>query len=565
MTPSKSIVHTLLSKWIFAIRNARQKGISTNLLIGLVTFWLLLFANAELWNVLWTLVFKTDEVNWLLAASLPVIVFAWVFTVLSLLSWGRLAKPLLCLVLISASFASYFMNAYGIVVDYTMFTNVVETDVAEATELLNWKLGLWVAMVGVLPVYLIARVPLRRKPWAKALVSRFIALSLALLTLSGIALSQYQSYASLLRNNREIRLILVPTNLFAAGHGYLKRQLASPKTLTAIGTDAVVNRQGAARKPRLLVLAVGETARSANFSLNGYSRETNPELEKRNVISFTNVSSCGTATAVSLPCMFLDVGKAQYKDGLAKSREGLLDVLQRAGISVMWTDNNSGCKGVCDRIPNHKAASHADSQLCTSEECKDGVLLTEMQDFIKRQEGDAVLVLHYKGSHGPAYYKRYPSQFKKFAPVCETNELDKCKQEEVVNAYDNSILYTDYVTANLIDILAANTKFDTALMYVSDHGESLGEGGLYLHGLPYVMAPDEQTKVPLVLWMSDSLAKSEKVNVGCLKAQTTSPLSHDNLFHTVLGMMNVQTSSYRSALDFTAPCKPLAGGSYSGL
>lgn len=196
MTPSKSIVHTLLSKWIFAIRNARQKGISTNLLIGLVTFWLLLFANAELWNVLWKLVFKTDEVNWQLAASLPVIVFAWVFTVLSLLSWGRLAKPILCLVLISASFASYFMNAYGIVIDYTMFTNVVETDVAEATELLNWKLGLWVAMVGVLPVYLIARVPLRRKPWAKALVSRFIALSLALLTLSGIALSQYQSYAS---------------------------------------------------------------------------------------------------------------------------------------------------------------------------------------------------------------------------------------------------------------------------------------------------------------------------------------------------------------------------------
>ena len=288
MTPSKSIVHTLLSKWIFAIRTARQEGISTNLLIGLVTLWLLLFANAELWSVLWKLVFKTDEVNWLLAASLPVIVFAWVFTVLSLLSWARLTKPFLCLVLISAAFASYFMNAYGIVIDYTMFTNVVETDVAEATELLNWKLGLWVAMVGVLPVYLISRVPLRRKPWARALVSRVIALSLALLTLSGIVLSQYQSYASLLRNNREIRLILVPTNLFAAGHGYLKRQLATPKTLTAIGTDAVVNRQGAARKPRLLVLAVGETARSANFSLNGYTRETNPELEKRNVISFSN-------------------------------------------------------------------------------------------------------------------------------------------------------------------------------------------------------------------------------------------------------------------------------------
>ena len=564
MTPSKSIVHILLSKWIHAIRKVRQEGISTNLLIALVTFWLLLFANAELWRVLWRLAFNTDEVNWLLAASLPVVVFVWVFTVLSLLSWSRLAKPLLCLVLISASFASYFMSAYGIVIDYTMFTNVVETDVGEVSELLNWKLGLWVAMVGVLPVYLICLVPLRRKPWTKALGSRLIVLSLALVTLAGIVLSQYQSYASLLRNNREIRLILVPTNLFAAGHGYLKRKLATPKALTSIGTDAVVTRQGAARKPKLLVLAVGETARSANFSLNGYSRDTNPELEKRNVISFSNVSSCGTATAVSLPCMFLDVGRDEYKDGLAKSREGLLDVLQRAGISVMWTDNNSGCKGVCDRVPNHKATQHADAQLCTSDECN-GVLLSEMEDFIKRQEGDAVLVLHYKGSHGPAYYKRYPPQFKKFGPVCETNELDKCKQQEVINAYDNSILYTDYVTAGLIDILAANTKFDTALMYVSDHGESLGEGGLYLHGLPYAMAPDEQTKVPLVLWMSDSLAKSERLNVGCLKAQTSSPLSHDNLFHTVLGMMSVQTSSYSSALDFTAPCKTWTGSTYSGL
>lgn len=565
MTPSKSIVRILLSKWFFAIRNARQEGISTNLLVGLVTLWLLLFANAELWRVLWRLVFNTDEVNWLLAASLPVVVFVWVFTVLSLLSWGRLAKPLLCLVLISAAFASNFMSTYGIVIDYTMFTNVVETDVSEVSELLNWKLSLWVAMVGVLPIYVISQVPLRRKPWTKAVASRLIVLSLALVTLAGIVLSQYQSYASLLRNNREIRLILIPTNLFAAGHGYLKRQLATPKTLTAIGTDAVVPQLGVARKPKLLVLAIGETARSANFSLNGYSRDTNPELEKRNVISFSNVSSCGTATAVSLPCMFLDVGKDEYKDGLAKSREGLLDVLQRAGISVMWTDNNSGCKGVCDRVPNRKTTLRTDAQLCTSDECKDGVLLSEMEDFIKRQEGDAVLVLHYKGSHGPAYYKRYPPQFKKFEPVCETNELDKCKQQEVINAYDNSILYTDYVTAGLIDILAANSKFDTALMYVSDHGESLGEGGLYLHGLPYAMAPDEQTKVPLVLWMSDSLAKSERLNVGCLKAQASSPLSHDNLFHTVLGMMSVQTSSYRSALDFTAPCKPLAGSTYSGL
>lgn len=565
MTPYKSIVPTLLSKWIDAVRNVRQEGVSTNLLIMLVTFWLLLFANAELWHVLWRLAFNTDEINWFFAASLPVVVFVLVFTILSLLSWVGLAKPMLCLVLISAAFASYFMSAYGIVIDYTMFTNVVETDVGEVSELLNWKLGLWVAMVGVLPVYLICLVPLQRKPWTKALASRLFVLSLALVTLAGIVLSQYQSYASLLRNNREIRLILVPTNLFAAGHGYLKRKLATPKALTSIGTDAVVTGQGAVRKPKLLVLAVGETARSANFSLNGYSRGTNPELEKRNVISFSNVSSCGTATAVSLPCMFLDVGRDKYKDGLAKSREGLLDVLQRAGISVMWTDNNSGCKGVCDRVPNHKATQHADAQLCNSDECKDGVLLSEMEEFIKRQEGDAFLVLHYKGSHGPAYYKRYPPQFKKFGPICETNELDRCKQQEVINAYDNSILYTDYVTAGLIDILAANSKFDTALMYVSDHGESLGEGGLYLHGLPYAMAPDEQTKVPLVLWMSGAFAKSERLNMGCLKVQASSPLSHDNLFHTVLGMMNVQTSSYRSALDFTAPCKTLAGSTYSGL
>lgn len=162
-----------------------------------------------------------------------------------------------------------------------------------------------------------------------------------------------------------------------------------------------------------------------------------------------------------------------------------------------------------------------------------------------------------KGSHGPSYFKRYPLAFERFSPVCDNNQLDRCDRQSIVNAYDNSLSYTDYVLGQTIDLLKRNSqRFDTGMLYVSDHGESLGENGLYLHGLPYAMAPREQTHIPMLLWLSDGLARSAALDAGCLRQQSGRTLSHDNLFHSMLGLMKVQTSAYRADLDLFRACQP---------
>jgi lipid A ethanolaminephosphotransferase len=222
---------------------------------------------------------------------------------------------------------------------------------------------------------------------------------------------------------------------------------------------------------------------------------------------------------------------------------------------VKWRDNNAGCKGACDRTGMEDLSSQAPSPLCPGE-CYDAVLLEGLPDMLRRAERDTVLVLHQKGSHGPAYHLRYPQPFEIFKPVCRTNQLESCAPREIVNAYDNSIAYTDHNLSATIDLLKTQSgAFDTALLYVSDHGESLGEGGIYLHGLPWSIAPDTQKRVPMLFWMSDGFRSRFHVDRTCLQKRARDALSHDNLFHSILGLLDVQTSAYRGDLDLFRGCR----------
>lgn len=535
---------------------------SRNSLTLAVAFWLMLTMNGSFWNTVWTGVGGWSNENKWFLISMPLFVLCWLFGLLSLLSWGRATKALLMLFLLISAAASYFMYSYGIVIDSTMLANTLQTDPAEATELLSWRMAGLLLLFAGLPMLLMSRVRLLQRGWKRELSGKLGGIAVALLCIGAIAATSYQSYASLVRNNREIRLMLVPSNVVAATHSYLKHQFATPLQLEVVGEDAYRLLPGG--KPKVTVVVVGETARAANFSLNGYARETNPELAARGVINFEQASACGTSTAVSVPCMFQNVGKDGYKDSMAKSREGLLDVLQRAGVNVLWRDNNSGCKGVCDRVP-YEDVSHFDvPALCATGECHDEVLLQGLQAYLDSLTHDAVIVLHMKGSHGPAYYKRYPAAFKKFTPVCESNQLDRCQQSDIVNAYDNTLLYTDHVLAQIIDLLKRNSqRLDTSMLYISDHGESLGESGLYLHGLPYAMAPSEQTHIPMLMWVSRGMEKRQGITESCLEAKGKQPVSQDNLFHSVLGLMDVHTNAYHPDLDLFRTCRPPSDGKYA--
>ena len=190
---------------------------------------------------------------------------------------------------------------------------------------------------------------------------------------------------------------------------------------------------------------------------------------------------------------------------------------------------------------------------CIDGECQDDLLLETFNDYVKNAPvADRVIVLHHAGSHGPAYYRRYPKAFEKFTPVCNTNAIQGCSQQALINTYDNTILYTDYIVAQTIDTLIKDAKdYQTALWYVSDHGESTGERGLYLHGTPYMFAPSQQTHIPMFAWFSPNFAFTHAQAQQCLKQKQSVPVAHDNLFHTMLGLLGVSTSVYERDLDLS--------------
>ncbi|MDB5902402.1 MAG: lipid ethanolaminephosphotransferase, partial [Betaproteobacteria bacterium] len=325
----------------------------------------------------------------------------------------------------------------------------------------------------------------------------------------------------------------------------------------------------AGKKPLVMFLVIGETARAQNFQLGGYPRATNPELAQRGVDYFTNAYSCGTSTAVSLPCMFSGSGRKDFDAARAARGTNLLDALAKAGVAVQWRDNNSGCKGICARVPSVDYRETSSAAFCNAAGCYDEVMLEDLPQALAQLTTDTVIVFHQAGSHGPAYSQRYPKAFEVFKPVCYGNELSRCEPEEVVNAYDNSLLYTDHNVARQIDALkSAAASVDALLLYVSDHGESLGEKGLYLHGAPYMFAPDEQKRVPLLLWMSAEYRKRFGISPACVQGRKAEAVSHDNLYHTVLGAVGVKSARYDPQLDMLAACRvagAAAGGDLVGM
>jgi len=476
--------------------------------------------------------------------------------VLSLCALPYLWKPVAIAFLLVAAVCAHFMDAHGAVIDRSMVQNIAETDLGEAGDLVTLNLVLRVLILGVVPALLVVRTQVVYSGWRREGVRRLTLVAACAVVIPGAIAANYKQFALVGRGHSELRLLLNPTSpLYAAWRYWQKRP--APTVITAIGEDAT--RGAGERRPLLVVLVVGETARAANFSLGGYERETNPRLQALPILYFDDVTSCGTTTAVSVPCMFSPYGRAKYSDRKAKSHESLLDVVQRTGVSVLWRDNNSGCKKTCTRVPLQDGIELRHEAFCDGDDCFDEVLLEGLPGWIDGLQGDGLVVLHQQGSHGPAYHKRSPAAFKQFLPECAGAAVESCTREEIANAYDNTILYTDFVLSRLIGLLEPEAaRFDVAMLYVSDHGESLGENGLYLHGLPWRLAPREQTHVPMLMWLSEGFGASRGIDRVCLEQGRHESRSHDHLFHSVLGLLDVKTRIYEPELDLFRPCRGAA-------
>lgn len=470
-----------------------------------------------------------------------------------------LIKPFLILLILSSATASWSMDRFGVIIDREMIRNGVETNSAEVSHLITPGLIFYLLFFGVLPSLLVIWVRVRHRPILNKVGINLLVIVPCVMALGGSALVGSRPFLFNSRQHQDWFRTLNPIFPVASAIDFALRATAERNiVLQPLGTDARVTDAlpSAERRPRATVLIVGETARAQNFQLDGYQRPTNPELSKRDVTYFKDTSSCGTATAVSVPCMFSVYGRADYTHSKALATETLMDVLSHAGIKVEWWDNNTGDKNVAARIARKELFKSQDPRFCKDGECLDDILLADLDHWLDALQSDAVLVLHQLGNHGPAYYLRYPESYRKFLPDCRTVEFRDCSNEMIVNAYDNALLYTDHIIASVIDKLEARQdRLDSAVIYMSDHGESLGESGLYLHGAPYMVAPEVQTRIPFVFWTNGHFENPLGLNKTCLAETAGLPRSHDNLFHTVLGMMNVSTDVYDPQLDILAGCR----------
>jgi lipid A ethanolaminephosphotransferase len=535
---------------------------STEALVLAVVALLVALGNLPFWRATLEGRLFLDINTWRFLVTSIVILLGLHAVPVLLLATRITVRPLLALLIVSSLVAQHMMQQYGVVLDPSMLRNALKTDTHEASELMTASLFINIG-IGIAASALLWRIPLRKIAWRKALLVRALCVAGVLLVTVAALLWGFQDFSSTMRNQKEVRYTITPGNVLystaraVAADFQDAHRVVEP--LAPIRMTAAATAPG--RKPRLLVVMVGETARSMNFSLNGYPRTTNPELAALPIINFPQTTSCGTSTEVSLPCMFSSYGRANYDEARIRGSESLIQLLARSGMRVVWLDNQSGCKGVCTGVEFRDVTAGTDPVLCPDGHCFDGALVQGLQQVIDKDANsagrDTVVVLHQLGNHGPAYSKRYPAEFARFKPECNKLELRDCSREEITNAYDNAILYTDHLLASTIAVLQKQqSKFDVGLVYASDHGESLGEKGLYLHGMPLAIAPKEQYTVPMVWWFGGSGASGwGGVDATCLRERAKQPAHHDHLYHSIMGLMGVQTSNYISDRDLISKCR----------
>ena len=523
-----------------------QIKLTTNQLVIYTCLYITLVLNFPFLSKTAVVVTALESYNLFFLLSVPIFLLALSIFIQCFLSFRWLTKPLLILLVLLSSVIFYSTVTYGIVFDYGMIQNTVETDTAEALSYFNFSAIMFFLFFGLVPSLLIVKVKLTYSSFVGELLARIKLLSGSVGVVFLIAIVFYSNYASVGRNNRDLVGYLTPYALIDSTVKYLqKNYFFPPLKFTLLDTNPIMFNQNTTKHVTVLVL--GETARSQSFSLNGYHKPTNQFTEKLGVASFKNVSSCGTATAVSVPCMFSRLDKENYDKRLANAQQNVVDIIQLAGADVLWISNNNGsCKGVCNRIKSIQIPTKKSDPLCDGEYCFDEVLLRPLkQKLATLTYEDTLIVLHMIGSHGPTYYKRYPDKNRIFIPDCQRSDIQNCSEEELTNTYDNTIAYTDFVLAKVIGELNTLSKFknvETSMIYISDHGESLGESGIFLHGLPYAFAPREQTHVPLIYWADPS---HQSNRVDCANKFRNKKISHDNIFDFLLGEMSVDSTIFK--------------------
>lgn len=447
---------------------------------------------------------------------------AFVFHLLFSLS-PFVGKPLLITFFIINSVAVYFTNTYGVIIDKSMIGNILNTNYDESSSFFSFRLILYVIFLGIIPSIYIIKVKIINVTWKRFLLTT----SLTLLFIVILVFANASNWLWIDKHSKKLGGLAMPwsycvnTALFYIDkHNQNKKEILLPDATIKDNEKSVV------------VLVIGESARSENFSLYGYEKNTNPLLSKTNNLFHFNATSCATYTTAGVKGIL----EHTRTDDLY---EILPNYLYRNNVDVVWRTTNWGEPPVHIKDYQNRDVLKAN---CKGEGCNyDEILLTGLKEQIASSKKNKVLIiLHTSTSHGPTYSKKYPPRFEVFKPVCNSVELGNCSKEELINAYDNTIVYTDYILYNIIEDLKQLKEYKSAMLFVSDHGESLGEKKLYMHGVPLSIAPKEQYEIPFIVWVSDNSAKQLKHN---------KILSQNHVFHSVLNFLGIQSPIYDEKMN----------------
>ena len=478
--------------------------------------------------------------GFLILVTLALIAFAITALILFLLVIlsVKLLKPTSMLMALGNSIALYFVATYRVVLDQSMMGNVLHTDFAEASSYLHPKLVLYVFVFGVVPALLLTKISIRP---ASRLRAALYAFSTFLIVLSWAYLTS-NTWLWFDKHAKTLGGMVMPWSYVVNTVRHQTENLRRPGVQTALPPATFTKNE-----KTVVILVLGESARAQSFSLYGYQRTTNPLLANTSSIALQNTVACSTYTTASLHCILsaTDTGAP-----FAEQHEPLPTYLNRHGIDVIWRANNWGEPKI--QVNSYQRA-HDLKPDCDGPGCDhDEVLLTGLSERIRSSNQDKVfVVLHQRGSHGPSYYAEHPKQFEVFRPVCKSIVLGQCTDEELANAYDNTILYTDHFLARAIQLLDDLENTTAALIYISDHGESLGEYGLYLHGTPFTIAPEFQKEVPFIVWMSSEFIEKKEIYLEGIKRRDRH--THRNVFHSVMGAFDMRSNVYDARLDIFSP------------
>ncbi len=447
-----------------------------------------------------------------------------------MLASTKLVKFFVMVMFVGNAIALYFVASYQVILDRSMMGNVFNTDMREAADLFHPMLLLYVALLGVLPAWLVSRVDIVRVRRIR-LLAHAIAVFLACVAIMYLNAGRW---AWLDEHSKSVGGMAMPWSYGVNAWRYRLKQ-ARKSARQRLLPDAVF----LSNDRMIVVMVIGESARAENFSLYGYARKTNPLLERDSVTVLGPAESAATYTTASVHSML----SARGSD--SDDFEPLPSYLHRQGVDVIWRTDNWGEPRV--DVDTYQRDGEL-RKLCKGEGCAhDEVLLTGLEQRIAASTHNKIfVVLHTSGSHGPAYDRKYPKAFEHFKPVCHSVDLKSCTHQSLVNAYDNSILYTDHFLHRVIELLKRFGDVPSMMIYLSDHGESLGEHGLYLHGAPYALAPDQQKRVPFIVWTSDAF---EKHHGGPASAKGRATYGYRNIFHTVMGAFDMRSAIYDRKLD----------------